>query len=297
MSDKTNIALTGASGFIGKSLLKRLLDNNFHVTVLDYGGHVYPKSVEVVRGNLLTMEGLDDFLKGKDILIHLAGQVLPEGVSMEEGNALATKNLVEKAEIYKIQKIIFSSTIAVYGSSVEKVFKETDKCIPDTEYGKSKLKAEVTIKKWAEATGGKYAILRFFSLYGTESIKGFVYDFCQSIIEKREIFLYGSGEQKRDLVWVEDAVTSIFLSLERNISGIYNIGSGKNYSLLEVISILKKVSGKNVTVIHKSVDSGKVGNILYSVEKMKKVFGWVPEMETEKGVGLVYKSLVRNIEG
>jgi UDP-glucose 4-epimerase len=290
----SKIAITGASGFIGRNLLHHLAGNNCSITVLDFDAASYPKSVKVVKGNLLTKEGLDEFLEETDVLIHLAGQVLQGNISMDKGNAKTTENLILKASKYSVKKIIFSSTIAVYGSSDEKIFKESDNCLPDTEYGLSKLKAEKIIEEWGKKIGNQYTILRFFSVYGQNNKKGVVYDLCSDFINKGMITVYGNGKQKRDLVFVEDVAKVLSLAVERNLEGIYNVGTGKSYSILDLISILEKISGKKCKILFRKQDKSKVNKISYSVEKIEKEARWLPEMMVEEGIKLVYKSLVNS---
>lgn len=292
MIRKRKIVITGASGFIGSNLVPLLLKKHYQITVLDQRGASYPKSVKVVHGNLLTGEGLDEFLEGSDILIHLAGQVLPGVTTMEEGNTKTTRNLVLKAEQYKVKKIIFASSVAVYGNSKTKIFKETDKCNPDTDYGLSKFKAEKIVEKWGKKKGSQYAILRFFSLYGYGNKKGLIYNLCTDFINTGSVIINGDGTQERDLVWVDDAVDTITLACETDFKGTYNIGTGINYSLLELISILEKVSGKKCNIIFKKKDNNKVGSIFYSSKKISKETGWKPQMTAVEGVGLVYKYIL-----
>ncbi|HKC04595.1 MAG TPA: NAD(P)-dependent oxidoreductase [Patescibacteria group bacterium] len=271
------ISITGASGFVGRNLVDHLASSNFLITVLDLNGASYPKSVKVVKGNLLTKEGLDEFLQGSDILIHLAGQVLSGNTSMDEGNVYATKNLIMEASKRTVKKIIFSSSIAVYGSSDKKFFKESDKCHPDTKYGMSKLRAERIIEKWGKKDGNQYTILRFFSLYGSGNKKGVVYDLCSDVFNKGVITVYGDGKQKRDLVFVEDAVKILSLAIKENLEGIYNIGTGKSFSVLDLISILEKISDKKSRIVFKKQDKRKVNEIFYSVEKIKNALAGYPK--------------------
>ncbi|MEK7550473.1 MAG: NAD(P)-dependent oxidoreductase [Patescibacteria group bacterium] len=288
------ISITGASGFVGRSLLHYLARSSFLITVLDFNGASYPKSVKVVKGNLLTKEGLDEFLEGCEILIHLAGQVLSGNTRMDKGNVDTTRNLIMEASKHTVKKIIFSSTVAVYGSSNKKLFKESDKCHPDTEYGMSKFKAEKIIEEWGKKDGNQYTILRFFSLYGSGNKKGVIYELCSDLFNKGIVTVYGDGKQKRDLVFVEDVAKILSLSIRKNLYGIYNVGTGKSFSILDIISILEKISSKKYKIVFKKQKKDKVKEIFYSVEKIKKEANWLPETTVEEGIKLVYKSLVNS---
>lgn len=289
------ISITGASGFIGRNLLKILNERGYAISVLDFDDTgTYPNGINVVKGDLLIGEGIDEFLDGSDVLVHLAGQVLPGKTSMEEGNVKMTESLVSKLGGHSVKKIVFSSTVAVYGSSTNRVFRESDECHPDTEYGSSKLKAEKIIKDWGKKNGNQYAILRFFSIYGSGNKKGVVFNLCNDFINKGEVRIYGDGSQKRDLVYVEDAARALALTVSRNLEGIYNVGTGKNYSILDLVSMLEKISGKKCKIVFKKQDKSKVGGIFFSVEKFKKKIEWLPKTRIEAGVKLVYESLISN---
>lgn len=290
----TKVAVTGASGFIGQILLSKLIKNGYEVNVLDAEDATYLKSVKVFKGNLLIGNGIDKFLEGSSILIHLAGQVLPGITSMEDGNVKTTKNLISKATGTTIKKIIFSSSVSVYGDSKGTVFKETDVCNPNTQYGQSKHSAEKIIIDWSEKTGGQSVILRFFSIYGPENKKGVIFNLCKDFIEKRKVVVFGNGHQRRDLVHVDDAAELLELYVKKDLDGIYNVGSGKYYSILDIISILEEISGKKCEVDFKKAESEKVDEIFYSIDKLKNDLDWTPKIDIKEGLRSVYTHILRN---
>lgn len=288
------VAVTGASGFIGGHLLPKLLKNGFEVKVLDFGDGNYPRNVRVVAGNLFSDGNLSKFLDGADVVIHLAGQVLPGATSMQEGNVETTRNLIKECQRLLVKKIIFSSTVAVYGDSNGKVFKETDKCLPNTDYSESKLEAEKIIVDWSKNVGCSSTIFRFFSVYGQGNKKGAVYNLCRDFIEKGRVTIYGSGKQRRDLVYVEDAAEVLKKSITDLSGGIYNVGTGKYYSILDMVSVLERVGGKKCKIDFEKSESEKVGEVLYSVEKLKKDLGWLPLIDIKDGIKKVYKDMLKN---
>lgn len=290
------VAVTGASGFIGNHLLSNLITRGYHLVVLDFDKHEYPDGVEVVKGNLLTGEGLTDFLKDVDVVIHLAGQVLPGKTTMDEGNVKTTANLINACKAVKIKKFIFASSVAVYGNSHGKVFKEINICNPDTEYGESKLGAEKIIREWSKETGTIATIFRFFSIYGPGNTKGVIYNLCRDFIDRGQVTIFGNGEQKRDLVFVSDVSELISRALADNFDGIYNVGTGSYYSISDLVSILEKVAGEKCRVIFKEEEKSKVGEIIYSVDKLKNDFGWLPDTDIESGVRDVFEYVKKNAE-
>jgi len=292
MMDKKSIAITGASGFLGKVLLEKLLAQGYKITVLDSKGSTFPKGVKIIRGNLLNGKGYEEFAQDCEIVIHLAGQVEQGNSTMYQGNVITTRNLLRVLTKKSVRKIIFASSIAVYGSSKVKIFKESDTCRPDTSYGKSKLKAERLIEEWSKKNGKNYVILRFFSLYGYENRKGFVYKLFRNLFDSSSVTITGDGSQERDLVWVDDAADAIILAVTKNVFGIYNVGTGKNYSLLKIISLMEKIAGIKCNIKFVGSDKEKATNIYYQSEKIRKI-GWKPKILPEKGLVMLYNTVIK----
>lgn len=292
MSRHKNIAVTGASGFLGRVVLRKLIQKGYRVTVLDSSGSTYPDGVQVVSGNLFKKTDYTKLTTNSTILIHLAGQIEQGKTTMTQGNTETTRNLLSSLSKSPVRKIIFASTVAVYGSSKTKIYDENDNCRPDTEYGKSKLKAERLIEEWSKKSGKDYVILRFFSLYGYENRKGFVYKLFRNFFDSSSVTITGDGSQERDLVWVEDAADAILLSVIKNVEGIYNVGTGKNYSLLKIISLMEKIAGMKCNIKFVSGDKEKVANIYYRSEKIRKA-GWRPKILPEKGLVLLYNTVIK----
>ncbi len=292
MSGNNNIAVTGASGFLGTVVLRKLIKKGYTVTVLDSSGSTYPEGVIVVPGNLFKKTGYSQLTANSKVLIHLAGQVEQGKTTMLQGNTETTRNLLHSLSKSPIKKIIFASTIAVYGNSPTKIFDENDVCVPDTEYGKSKFKAEKLIVNWSTKGKKKYAILRFFSLYGYENRKGFVYKLFRRLFDSSEVIITGDGKQERDLVWVEDAADAILLALRKDFFGVYNIGTGKNYTLLKIIDLMEKIADKKCRIKFVRGDKEKVANIYYRSEKIRKA-GWRPKILPEKGLILLFNKVFK----
>lgn len=293
--EKPRIGITGASGFVGRYLIDKLLHQSYSLVAFSREKNPnLPQEVKIINGDLGTGRGLASFLKNTDILVHLAGQVLPGTTTMEEGNVKTTRNLILKAEKYPIRKIIFSSTVVVYGSSRSKVFKESDLCHPDTDYGLSKLHAEKVIQDWGEKTGNTYTIFRFFSLYGPGNNKGAVYSLLRDFIGKGSVSIFGDGLQKRDLVCVEDAAKVLSMAIVKNINGVYNVGTGKNHSILDIVSLIEKISGKKCKIDFRKKDKNIVDEVIYSVDKLRINLGWLPETDLESGIESCYGYLLKN---
>ncbi len=266
--------VTGGAGYIGSFMVKRLLDNNHEVTVIDSleKGHkeaVNPKATLSI-GNLLDENFIEKELqKNKfDAIIHFAGYI-----SMEESmhkpeiyftnNTFATLKLLEKAKEYSINKFIFSSTAGVYGNPVEIPIPEDHQKNPENPYGESKLMVEKILKWYQKIHGISFAALRYFNACGAslDSTMGENHNPETHIIPKAMVAaltnepftLFGSdykskdGTCVRDYIHVLDLVEAHVLALQKldkDPGGyIYNVGTGNGFSNKEILEMIKKISG------------------------------------------------------
>lgn len=264
------IGITGGSGFIGKRLLSRFQDESYET-----------KSFE---GNIMNKEDLEGFFDGCDAVVHLAGVFSNNFEQLLEVNVLGTRNVVDACIKSGVKKIIFSSTGAVYGEPLREKSLETDPLHPNTLYGLSKMFAEEYIR----FSGINHIILRFPNVYGLGNEKGVIYNFLRSIKEKEKIVIYGTGEQKRDFVFVDDAVHALVLATTRaGISGTFNISGGTAYSLNDIVGLLRE-RGLSFDVSHEDFEASNALRVLsQSNGRAKEILGWEPSVGLAEGIGRI----------
>lgn len=272
---KIKICITGGGGFIGTHLVKKLREKD---------------NVEVVlfEGDLLKKEDIENFFNAhKDIskIIHLAGGFLGDFGKLFSINVLTTNNLLEEAVKFNIKKIIFTSTGAVYGEPLNGISNENDKLKPNTMYGLTKMYAEECIHYYAENFDMKYVILRFSNVYGPGNEKGVIYNFLKSIKENGKVTIFGTGAQKRNFLFVDDAVEAICSVLGYNGgNSTFNIADNKVYDLKEVVVILKNFD-LNFTVEYEPGDKSNTLQVLSEdISKAKEVINWMPKVNTMDGI-------------
>lgn len=283
--EKPTIGITGASGFIGRHLMDALLRQGYPVIALSRKKDlVLPSKVKVINGDLTDGCGLPSFLEKTDILIHLAARILPPEEEMFKDNVITTWNLISEALKHKIKKVIYISSIVVYGDNKGKKFKESDECHPSTEYGLSKYLAEKLIQFWAVKTGNSAVILRPFNIYGPGNKKGIIHDFYEAIKKTDEVTIYGDGKQKRDFLYIDDAVELVSRLINNSAEGIYNIGTGENYAVSDLPAKFGKILNKKIRVAFDSEEKGKVYSILYDITKVEKELGWKSGVSLDNGL-------------
>lgn len=282
---KPTIGVTGATGFVGRHLVNRLIKDGYKIKayVFDDGNNL-PSQVEVVKGNLLTGRNLEDFLDRVDVVIHLAARLLPPDEDMFRDNVIATHNLFERAKSFSIRQVVYMSTAAVYGNWKKMAYQESDFCKPDTVYGLTKYLGEEILHFWERTSNVKTTILRPFNIYGPGNFKGVIYSFYRSIEKNGTVTIYGTGEQKRDFLYIDDAIEAIVKSVDRRKYGTFNIASGRTYSLKEVVAILEKIIGKKIKVVYREEEQGKPNTVTQSLSKAKSILGWRAKIELETGL-------------
>lgn len=276
------ILVTGGAGFIGTYLVKRLLAEGHSVTIFDNFSNSKkenaPKDVKLVEGDIRDVDDVKRVMKDIQAVFHLAA--ITEARSQDE-DAVYTVNFIGSKNVFECAKeagakIIFTSSAAVYGES--KISKETDDCNPLSQYGKSKLRAE-------KICPPNSFIVRLFNVYGPGG-NSVVNKFCKAISNYKDITLFGTGMQTRDFVYVDDVVEAFLLGL--NQSGVYNIGTGVETSVMQLIDLIEAITrGKSDMKFTPPIP----GEILRSRADISKISTlWKPATPLKNGIELVLRN-------
>lgn len=304
-----NILVTGGAGYIGSHAVVELLDSGYDVIVLDNLENGYielvDKRAKFYKGDIRDISTFENiFIENKiDAVMNFAGYI-KVGESVEEpnkyylNNTYGVMNIIEVMKKYSVKNIIFSSTAAVYGEvNCEGLVYEDYPTNPINPYGSSKLMAERVIIDAAKAFNLNYSIFRYFNVGGAhEKYKiGQKGDGVTALIpiilqaakgEREKLSIYGNdyptsdGTGIRDYIHVVDLVRAHIAalpSLKENISGIYNLGNGTGFSVLEMLNAAKKVTEIDIKseVIERRV--GDPASVVASSEKARAILGWKPE--------------------
>ena len=303
------ILVTGGAGFIGSHAVVELLNTGYEVAVIDSLENGYiefvDKRAKFYEGNVRDEELMDKIFSENDItaVMHFAGYI-KVGESVEKpdkyyhNNTYTTLLLLQYMKKNGIKNIIFSSTAAVYGEvQGDKKVDESFETKPINPYGKSKFMAENIIIDMAKAYGFNYAIFRYFNVAGAHEKyelgqKGDGVTALISLVLKKVkndsygLEVYGNdyptadGTGVRDYIHVVDLVRAHILAikmLEKNESGIFNLGNGNGFSVLEIINSAEKVTGKKIDYRIVERRPGDPASVVASAEKARDILGWHPE--------------------
>jgi UDP-glucose 4-epimerase len=208
------------------------------------------KRFKFIKGDILKIDDLSKASKNVNIIFHLAAQSsVPKSTKDPlrdfEVNVQGTFNVLECARKGGIEAVIFASSSTVYGESTLPT-PEEHPLLPISNYGASKAAAEVYCSSYSSLYGLKTASLRYFNIYGPRSRKGVMFDLLQKLQKNgKKLEVLGTGAQTKDYLYISDAVEATILVATKGklTGGAYNIGSGENYSVKEIVKKLLRILG------------------------------------------------------
>lgn len=276
------ILVTGGSGFIGMHLVNRLLEDGHDVNILDTRPPQNKKAA-YVNGDIRSEDDVRKAMTGCSTCFHLAAIAQARNEDKDllyKINFLGSKNIFDAAKS-KNCRIIFASSAAVYGNAPVPL-KETAQCTPISYYGTTKLKAEQLLK------GSDAFIARFFNVYGPGNMASAVNVFCRKMMNYEAIELIGSGRQTRDFIYVNDVVDAMILGMKK--SGTYNVGTGKETSVLQLIETIERITRYKPNIKRMPPSSADPDRSVADITKISKP-GWKPKVDLKQGIRLVLESM------
>ena len=283
--------VTGGAGFIGSNLVDRLLDRAEMVVVVDnetantHEETYWNDNAINVKADV-NDKGFNNIVTNIDCIFHLAADIsipysIENPVATYANNVHGLLNVLETARKNDIKKVIFSSTAAIYGLT-DKVCVETDAPDPLNPYSVSKLAGEQLMKMYHDLYGIQTASLRYFNVYGPRQSNTGQYAPVVGIFQKQKennsaLTIVGDGEQTRDFVHVYDVADANILLAESDATGVYNVGTGVEYSVNQIANMISDVQ-RNVPP--------RVGEARRSLADSSKLrsLGWEPKIKLEDWV-------------
>jgi UDP-glucose 4-epimerase len=303
-SGPEKILVTGGMGYIGSHTVRELIARKKNVLVLDNlsGGHKPSLGVDLVEGDLLDPVILEKIFTENNIssVVHFAGSIrVDESVREPEkyfrNNVVTSMNLVNAMLKYDVNKIVYSSSAAVYGNPTKIPIKEEDECVPTNPYGETKLLVEKIFRNYHAQHGLSSVALRYFNAAGAslDAVLGenhkvethIIPKILDVVIRKDDAFkVFGNdyptrdGTAVRDYVHVLDLAAVHILALEKigNAPGVhaYNVGTGKGYSIMQVIQEVLEVTRKMVICEQQPRREGDPAILVADSSKLKQELGY-----------------------
>lgn len=298
------ILITGGAGFIGSHILAQLQGRrDMDVVVFDNLSsgskeHV-PAGMELVEGDVCDEAAVDALFADHhfDAVIHLAAQTMvPTSVEQPvldcQINLEGVLNVLEACRIHGTGHILFSSSAAVYGDNLHIPLKETERLVPTSPYGITKMATEHYLRVYHELYGMDATVFRFANVYGERQGEkgegGVVSIFCKLLSQRQGITVFGDGNQTRDFVYAGDIAQAIIRALPLKGCHTMNVSTGQETSINDLIRSFEKAVGYTVPVQYTAPRTGDILRSVLSNEALKRDLGFVPAMDLEEGIRRTY---------
>jgi UDP-glucose 4-epimerase len=280
-----DVLVTGSGGFIGKHTVLALKERGYSVKTFDISSN------EDIRDEALVKKKV----KGVGGVIHL-GAIAEVPYSFEHPSEVADVNITGMINILEacrrcdIKRFVFASSSSVYGEPRTLPVPEDHALNPVTPYGLSKLVGEQYANLYFQMYGIETVSLRYFNVYGIGQTRGLVADSLNAIKKKKPIVIFGDGSQTRDFVNVSDVAQMNVRALQDDVpTGPYNVGTGIEVSILEIVKNLQELSGSNSTEF-KPPRTGDIKRIYADIGKSKQVLRFRPTVQLRQGLAQVVRS-------
>lgn len=290
------ILVTGSSGFLGNYLVPQLLNQNYKIFGISKRKQ---KSYKNFISSSVDINKITDFKLQNNFskIIHMAALSDVDYCNLNpskcyELNVSGTQKMLELAR-KKDSEFIFLSSSHVYGNSKKTSLSETESSSPLSHYASSKKIGEILCETYSLTYGLNIRIARIFSVYGPNSSKSnLIFNIINQVIHDSQITL-GNITPKRDFIFIDDVITGLLNIINSKKKGydIYNIGTGKSTSIVDLVNSILAFSNKKMRIISKKdkIRKNDVMNVCANISKMNSYFNWKPKILLKKGLEITYK--------
>jgi UDP-glucose 4-epimerase len=298
-----NILITGGAGFIGSHIVDAYLELGHRVVVLDNLSsgkkeNIPPKAVfhemDLLDPQVATLIKDENI----EVINHHAAQIsVTRSVSdpLEDAkiNIMGSLQLLEAATSCGVKKLIFASTGgAIYGVQDSFPADENHACRPESPYAISKFSVENYLNFYKNVHGLNTIVLRYSNVYGPRQDPhgeaGVVAIFCQKLIKNSQPIIFGDGEQTRDFVSVLDVAQANVVALNTPLAGVFNIGTGKETSVNELLRNIVDLAGNNTAPKYDAPRKGELQRSVIDPGKFRKNKDWSPKVTLKEGLRGTY---------
>ena len=289
--------VTGGAGFIGSHIVEKLKRLDHMVVVIDneYSDNDnfhWRKDTLNVNIDITDYKALKKAFTGADYIFHCAaeariGPAIKNPLNALNINTMGTCNVLQCAREVGAKKVLYSSTSSGYGlNEAPNIETQPDDCL--NPYSVSKIAGEKLCKMYTDLYGLNTIIFRYFNVFGERAPRKGQYAPVTGIFLRQKaagepLTIVGDGEQRRDYIYVKDVANANIMAAISNpdddaYGQVYNVGSGKNYSVNEIASF---ISDDTINIPPRV---GEARNSLANIEKIRKTFAWKPEVDVEEWI-------------
>jgi UDP-glucose 4-epimerase len=293
------VLVTGGAGFIGSHLADALLARGDEVAVVDdlSAGRAGRLHEDAVLHKLSIAEAASLVAVMSDVrpelVCHLAAQIdvrasVAAPAADAAANVVGTVNVLEAARAAGARVLFCSTGGALYGRDAPIPSLEDVLPLPESPYGVAKQCAEQYVDLYNRLHGTTHAVLRLSNVYGPRQDpageSGVIPIFCSRILSGEPPTIFGDGRQTRDYVYVKDAVAAFLAAADRGRPGTWNIGSGREVSVLELASVIGSAAGLPVEPVFAPARRGELLRSALAIRRVERDLGWRPVTPLAAGV-------------
>jgi nucleoside-diphosphate-sugar epimerase len=295
--------VTGGAGFIGSHLVEELLANGLEVRVLDNLStgnlanlaHIR-KRITLLRGDLADLPTVRAAVEDVEVVFHLGGldsvsRSIADPLGTHQASADGTLHLLLAAREARVRRVVYAASASVYGEAAARPQRENDLLHPLSPHGVAKLTGEHYCKAFSNVFGLETVRLRCFNVFGPRQQGGSPHAavvplFVEAMLAGRRPVIYGDGSQSRDFIDVEDIVQANLLAADApRVSGrVYNIGTGRRTTLLELVQCLNELLGTRIRPIHAPPRLGDIRHSQADITRAQADLGFCPCTDLERSL-------------
>lgn len=298
-----HILVTGGAGFIGSHLVRWLVEQNHQVRVLDNlsSGDVSllgpaRNAVDLIEGDIRDFETVTAAAQGAELIFHLAAMVsVNESIEQPRlayaHNVMGTLHVLEAARLHTIYRVVQMSSSAIYGNNENLPVSEQEPPEPLSPYASTKLAAEQMGQLYTTLYHMEIVALRGFNIYGprqspTSPYAAVIPRFISAFRNGKQPTIFGDGLQTRDFIFVGDVVQALWTASQASGVGghVFNVGSGKELSVVELARIIGEIMGKDVNPSFAPARKGEVRHSCADVSHFARQAGFTAQMDLHEGL-------------
>jgi UDP-glucose 4-epimerase len=297
------VLVTGGAGFIGSHIVRRLLDLEHEVVVLDNFStgrrsnlDAVASDIELIEGDVAELEQVEQAVAGCDAVYHEAAlpsvpRSIADPLASHAANATGTLNVLVAARDAGARRVIIASSSSVYGSMPELPKRESMPTLPMSPYAVSKLAAESYCRTWFDLYGTETVALRYFNVFGPRqdplsAYAAVVPRFIAAYKAGEPPVIFGDGEQSRDFTYIDNVVDANLAALtSADAPGrVYNIACNDRITLNQLATELGEIMGAAVKPVHAAPRPGEVRHSQAAIDQAQADLGYEPRISLREGL-------------
>ncbi len=308
------ITVLGGGGFIGSTIIDRLLLDGHHIRVFErprigsYRAFSAKEQVEWLNGDFMSQHDIREAVRGADAVMHLVSTTLPKSSNDDpifdvQSNLVASIQLLRIMVEESVGRIIFiSSGGTVYGRPHYLPMDERHPTEPQVSYGITKLAIEKYISMFHSLYGLKPVILRVANPFGerqrVETAQGAVAVFLDRVLRGQTIEVWGDGSVERDYIHVSDVAEAFSSALTyEGLEQVFNVATGLGTSLNELLRIIESVTGRSPKVLYKAARAFDVPVSILDNRRACQELGWTPLIGLNEGISRTARWIQGQLNG